>query len=152
MQTHRNAGFITWWVRGIPVWEHGAGSGPSGRISHQLCSCGFHQLILLGAEMSNTMDFCPKAFSAQGYIWFRCVSCLLFKWLAEIALSVVLTSSLSNREDSQSHWSPSDPINAVTVMCRTASGLDHSKQPALTEMQYHIGVCDYKREKWLQLS
>lgn len=72
MQTHRNPGFITLWVSGIPVWEHSAGSGPSIGISHQLCSCGFHQLILLGAEISNTMDFYPKIFSAQQPVWFGC--------------------------------------------------------------------------------
>lgn len=40
----------------------------------------------------------------------------LFWWLAGIALTVVLTSSLTGEDSVQSHWTPSDPINAVKGM------------------------------------
>lgn len=62
-----NKGFITPVIREVPVWEHSAASGPLGRISHQLCSCGFHQLIMLGAEMMTTVS-CLKDFSEQGIV------------------------------------------------------------------------------------
>lgn len=88
MQINRKLGFITSVIRGIPVWEHSAASDPLGRISHQLFSCGFHQLIMQGAEMM-TMVSC---FSEQGYIVGLVVFTSLWLWWeAETTLPLVLT-------------------------------------------------------------
>lgn len=40
-------------------------------------SMDFYQLILLDAEMTNTMDSHPRVFAAQGYVWFGCVLLLV---------------------------------------------------------------------------
>lgn len=90
MQINRKMGFITPVIRGVPVWEHSAASGPLGRISHQFCSCGFHQLIMLAVEMM-TIVSCLKDFSEHSIVGLV-VSTSLWLWReAEMALPLVLT-------------------------------------------------------------
>lgn len=119
MQINRKLGFITPVIRGIPVWEHSEASDPLGRISHQLFSCGFHQLIMQGAEMM-TMVSC---FSEQGYSWFGCI----YKLVALVRGRDELTIGTYLCQTERAYRTPSDPISAVTVMCRTISRWDPSQ-------------------------